>query len=331
VAEKQILRAGSDFSHGYFITFRYFLPYLLTIAFITLLYRIIPKVKVTLRGALGGAIIFSTLLEVAKQFITWYMKNYTHYDLIFGSMEAVVLLVMWVFYVAIIFLFCAELISSYERRDLILLEEAFLTPRKKSLKTDERLFRKFGCLYPSGTYLFREGDSGQDMFYILQGNVRVEKNAGQVSKMLAEVGSGSYLGEMAALINAPRTASAYTIEDSHVAVINSDLFRDVLRESEGVSLFMLKEFSHRIKHTNTELERLTQAWVKLLVVFYFLKEWPLPEGRNLKKELSDLTGKTTGEIEEVIEWLGKENILLIRDGKVTEFVKDRIWNLLKAV
>src|SRR3990170_8362151 len=325
-AEKQTLQVGSGLYYCYAFVSRNLLPYLLTIAFIALVYRIIPKGKVTLWGALGGAFIFSTLMVAAKYIFTWYIGGSTRYNLIFGSMETVVLLVIWVFYVSIIFLFCAEIISSYERRDLILLEDAFLPSKSKVLKTNERLFRKFGHFYPAGSYLFREDDSGNDMFLILNGRVCIEKNAGQVSKVLAEMGSGSYIGEMAALINAPRTASARAMEDSYVAVINSGIFQDVLRDSDGVSLFMLREFSHRIKHTNEKLDELTQIWMKLLVCFYFLKEWPIPEKKDPITELAGITGKSTEEIYEIFEWLGKEGILLISDGRVTEFRREMIWN-----
>jgi len=329
-AEKQTLQIGSGLYYGYVFVYRTLLPYLLTIAFIALVYRIIPKSKVTIWGALGGAFIFSTLLEPAKYFFNWYISGSTRYNLIFGSMETVALLVIWVFYVSIIFLFCAEIISSYERRDLILLEDAFLPSKSKVLKTNERLFRKFGHFYPAGSYLFREEDSGRDMFFILNGKVRIEKHAGQVSKVLAEMGSGSYLGEMATLINAPRTASACAMEDSYVAVIGSGIFQDILRDSDDVSLFMLKEFSHRIKHTNDELDELTQTWMKLLVGFYFLKEWPIPEKKDPIAELAGITGKTTAEIYEIFEYLGKEGILLVRDGRVTEFRRELIWNLLNS-
>ena len=309
---------------------RHLIPYFLTVAFVTLLYRIIPKTRVSFRGALGGAVIFATLLEAAKYFFAWYITNYTHYDIIFGSMEAVVLLVIWVFYVAIMLLFCAELISSYERRDLILLEKALLMPGSKVSKTDERLFRKFGRIYEAGEYLFREGDAGRDMFYILNGQVRVEKKAGQISKTLTEIGAGAYLGEMAALIDVTRTASAYALQKSYVAVINGNIFRDVLRESEAVSLFMLQEFSHRIRHTNDDLERVTQAWIKLLVVLYFMNEWPLPEGRDPWEEVARLTEKTRGEIDEIFSALDKEGILLIRTGRVINFFKEKVGDILQA-
>src|SRR4030042_364103 len=77
------------------VLFRYLLPYLLTVIFFTVLYKVIPAGRVGLRSALIGSAIFSALMEIAKQSFTWYVANYTRYDVIFGSLEAGVILVIW--------------------------------------------------------------------------------------------------------------------------------------------------------------------------------------------------------------------------------------------
>ncbi|MDP3098377.1 MAG: YhjD/YihY/BrkB family envelope integrity protein [Syntrophales bacterium] len=312
----------------YGIFFRYLLPYFLTVLFFTFVYKVIPSGKVSLKSALIGSAIFSALMEIAKQFFAWYITSYTRYHVIFGSLEAVVILVIWVFYVALILLFCAELISSYQRRDMILLEKALLKPRRGRMQVDERLFRKFGRLYGPDEYIFREGDIGQDIFYVLGGRVRMEKSAGQAKKVLAEMGPGEYFGEMAALIHAPRTASARSLEESHIAVVNGDTLRSLLRDSDDVSLFMLKEFSNRIRHTNEALEELTQSWVRLIATLYFLKVWPLPDDRNPDAELARITGKETAEIHEILAELGRRGVLTFSEDRVTGFSRDDALRLL---
>jgi CRP-like cAMP-binding protein len=267
-------------------------------------------------------------MEIAKHFFTWYVSNYTRYNVIFGSLETVVILVIWVFYVALILLFCAELISSYQRRNLILLEKAFLKTKKRFMKTDERLFKKFGRMYAKGTYIFKEGDTGQEMYYVLLGNVRVEKSAGQVKKVLAEMGPGEYFGEMAALIDAPRTASALATEDSNIAVVEGSTFRNLLRQSGDVSVFMLKEFSNRIKHTNVSLEELTRSWIKLTTILYFLKERPVKTIQSSLEDLARYTRKEPGEIREVLKDLIDQGILIIRDSHISDFVREKAWDLL---
>jgi len=330
LAEQQLLSSKQfiilPFLHG--ALFRYILPYLLIVTFFTIVYKVIPTEKVSIGSALTGAAIFSALTEIAKHFFTWYVSNYTRYHVIFGSLETVVILVIWVFYVALILLFCAELISSYQRRNLILLEKAFLKPRKKIMKIEERLFRKFGRMYPKGTYIFKQGDTGRDMYYILMGNVRVEKIAGQVKKALAEMGPGDYFGEMAALIDTPRTASVQATEDSSVAVIDGNTFRNLLRESGEVSLFMLKEFSNRIRQTGTLLGELTQSWIRLIAVFYFCYKWPLTDIKNPLDELAKYTRKEPIEIQHVLWDLRDQGVITIRDGHVSEFSKERAWEFL---
>jgi membrane protein len=313
---------------AYGIIFRYVFPYFVTVLFFTVVYRVIPTKKVSLKSALIGSAIFSALMEIAKQFFTWYVASYTRYHVIFGSLEAVVILVIWTFYVALILLFCAELISSYQRRDMILLEKALLKPRSGRMQIDERLFRKFGRLYGPDEYIFRERDIGQDIFYILSGRVRMEKSTGQAKKVLAEMGPGEYFGEMAALIHAPRTASARSLEESHIAVVNGDTLRSLLRDSDDVSLFMLKEFSNRIRHTNEALEGLTQSWVRLMAIIYFLRAWPLPEERDPDAELAKITGKETAEIHEVLAELGRRGVLIFSEDRVTGFSRDDALRLL---
>jgi len=312
--------------HGFF--FRYVLPYLVTVLFFTIVYKVIPPVRISWWSALIGSAIFSALMETAKHFFGWYVSNYTSYNVIFGSLQTVVILVIWVFYMALILLFCAEIISSFHRRDMILLEEALLQRGKNRTATDARLFRKFGRIYPKDQYIFIEGDHGRNMYYILNGRVRLEKRAGQVKKVLAELEPGAYFGEMSALIDAPRTASAIASEDCHLAAIDGDTFRQIIRESGEMSLFMLKEFSRRIKNTNAALEELTRGWIKLMAVLYLFKEWPLKAGQSPVQELAGYTGKDPVDIAEVLRDLRDEGVIVLQEGQVTGFIKEKAWDLL---
>ena len=82
---------------------RYVVPYLITVIFFYFVYRVIPTAKIRSSVALAGSAIFALLMEIAKQFFTWYIANYTRYNVIFGSLEAIVILVIWVFYIALNF------------------------------------------------------------------------------------------------------------------------------------------------------------------------------------------------------------------------------------
>jgi CRP-like cAMP-binding protein len=322
--------AESLFTHIPFLKgalFRYLLPYIITVIFFTMVYKVIPVTRISLGLAFAGSAVFSALMEVAKHFFTWYITNYTRYHIIFGSLETVVILVIWVFYVALIFLFCAELMASYRRRDLILIEKALLKPGGPGIKVGERLYRRFGRIYPKGEFIFREGDEGQEMFYILAGRVRVEKKAGRVRKVLAELGPGEYFGEMAALIQVPRTATAHAVEESDVAVIDGETLHRVLRENEEVSLFMLKEFSQRISRTDALVDELSQWWLRLVAILYLARDWPLALERDAVADLASVTGHESAEILDVLADLAEQGVIDFRDGRVIGFKPGRAWEV----
>lgn len=310
--------------------FAYVIPYLLTASFAAVAYKFVPKSRVSLASAVTGGAVFAILVEVAKHIFTWYVSNYTRYNVIFGSLETVVILIIWVFYVALIFLFCAELVASYQRRDQLLLKQAFLEKIGRHRKINERLFRKFGRKFAAGTHIFREGDTGQGMYYILEGRVRVEKRTGETTKVLAEMGPGQYLGEMAALIESPRTATALAMEDSHLAVIEAHAFRNLLRESGEVSLFMLREFSYRIIHTNKALEVVSQEWLDLMIIIYFLSKWPFREDIDHVEGMAKYTGKEPQEIRQALDRLTRRNVLSMKDGLIMDVRKEDAWKPAKG-
>jgi len=309
------------------VLFRYVLPYIVTVVFFTMVYKVIPVTPIPLGLAFTGSAIFSALMEVAKHFFAWYIANYTRYHIIFGSLETVVILVIWVFYVALIFLFCAEVMASYRRRDLILIERALLRPGGPGRKVWERLFRRFGRIYPKGEPIFREGDEGQEMFYLLAGRVQMEKKAGRVRKVLADLGPGEYFGEMAALIQVPRTATAQAVEESDVAVIDGETLHRLLRQNEEISLHMLKEFSQRLRRTDALVDELSQWWLSLVTILYLIRNWPLAADRDAAAEIAAVTGRTSDEIQDVLADLAGQGVIQLDEGRVTEFHPARAWEV----
>jgi YihY family inner membrane protein len=113
---------------SYFFEFLigYLFPYLVLAFAFTAVYKIIPHAPIALRHAMAGGASCALLFEGAKHFFTWYIGNHSQYGVVYGSLEAIVILVVWAFYSASILLFCAEVVSAYRRRDVTLLEKAFL-------------------------------------------------------------------------------------------------------------------------------------------------------------------------------------------------------------
>ena len=65
-----------------------------------------------------------------------------------------------------------------------------------------------------------------------------------------------------------------------------------------------------------------------MAILYFLKEWPLKPGQDPVGELAEYTGKEPADIHEVLKWLRDEGVLMIRNDRVSAFVKEQAWHLL---
>lgn len=196
------------------------------------------------------------------------------------------------------------------------------------MKDHERLLRRFGRVYRTDAFVFREGELGREMYYVLSGRIRVEKCTGPIRKILTEMGPGEYFGEMALLADMPRTASAVAVEDSIIAVIDEETFHRLLLQSTGVSLLFLREFSHRLKNTTEALEDLSGEWMKLFTILYFMREWPFPSCEAALADLARRTGREVPEIGEILSELEREGVIETREGEVTAFHPDRTGRYL---
>lgn len=78
---------------------------------------IIPNHKVSFKHAVFGGLIYAVGVAVAKFFFRWYMAmTFSRYNLIYGSLTALVLMVLWVYYLVNILLISAEVVAYLQKR-----------------------------------------------------------------------------------------------------------------------------------------------------------------------------------------------------------------------
>lgn len=86
------------------------LPFAMVLGTVTLLYRFLPRQKPSWRRGFTGALLFTLLWELAKDFFARYVLRFSRYGQMYGSLLAIVLAMLWVYYSAAIFLFCAAVV-----------------------------------------------------------------------------------------------------------------------------------------------------------------------------------------------------------------------------
>lgn len=92
------------------------LPYVFTVLFFSFLYEVLPRTSVAWAEVLPGALMASLAWEVAKNGFTLYLTGFATYNLVYGSVAAVIVLLLWSYISGVIILLGAEFTVQYARR-----------------------------------------------------------------------------------------------------------------------------------------------------------------------------------------------------------------------
>jgi uncharacterized membrane protein len=94
--------------------------------------------------------------------------------------------------------------------------------------------------------VFWIGERGEDMFIVQHGNVRLSytDDAGH-DVTLAQVGPGSFFGELSILDGGPRTATARTLTESTLLTLDRRGFYDFIEKHPAAALHIIATLGHR--------------------------------------------------------------------------------------
>ncbi|NUP74622.1 MAG: Crp/Fnr family transcriptional regulator [Sinomonas sp.] len=108
-----------------------------------------------------------------------------------------------------------------------------------------------------GASVFREGDQGDQMYFIVSGKIKLGRTSpdGRES-LLAILGPGELFGEMALFDPAPRTATATAVSETRLAGLKHDALMALLRARPEVSAQLLQALARRLRRTNDSLSDL---------------------------------------------------------------------------
>jgi len=95
--------------------FRYAATSLLVVV-VGLIYYFVPNTKVWFRDVWPGAILTGLLWHVALEGFSYYMRDMSRFNLVHGSIAAVVVFLIWVYTSSVILLYGAEFTAAYARQ-----------------------------------------------------------------------------------------------------------------------------------------------------------------------------------------------------------------------
>jgi CRP/FNR family transcriptional regulator, cyclic AMP receptor protein len=102
-----------------------------------------------------------------------------------------------------------------------------------------------------GQTLFREGDTGDSMYVLLEGSADVF-----VGEILVESATpGALLGEMALVDSSPRTATVVATMPARLARIDERRFHFLVQQTPYFATHVMKVLAERLRHMNVMTEK----------------------------------------------------------------------------
>jgi signal transduction histidine kinase len=118
----------------------------------------------------------------------------------------------------------------------------------------EQLYRMSETVsIPAGQLVLQEGDPGDSLYIVLDGELEVTKRHGEQEVLLAVYKAGQFFGEMALLEQAPRSASVRTLRESRLLLISQVAFQTLLSCSPSAPFKILRTVTSRLRSTESML------------------------------------------------------------------------------
>jgi CRP/FNR family transcriptional regulator, cyclic AMP receptor protein len=117
---------------------------------------------------------------------------------------------------------------------------------------DNRELERLGMLVdevslPAGRVLFNQGDSASELFIVVEGRVRVDRNG----TTIATRGPGEFFGEMALVSEGTRMATATCESDCRFLVLGHREFHSLMDEFPAMKMRVLETLAERVRSLDT--------------------------------------------------------------------------------
>ncbi len=109
--------------------------------------------------------------------------------------------------------------------------------------------------YTAKETIYREGDSGDAMFIIQDGEVEVLRKVGGGNTRLAILARGEVFGEMAVLRDRPRSTTTRALGPVRVVVLPKDAFLSAFNRDNPLGLKLLRTLCERFSKAGDQLMR----------------------------------------------------------------------------
>jgi len=177
--------------------------------------------------------------------------------------------------------------------------------------------------FPKNTILIHESDTGDSIYIVLSGRVKVYASNEQGREVVIDFyGAGEYVGEMS-LDGSARSASVVTMEPTSCAIVNRAQVRDFLLAHPDFAQHLVLKLIHRVRVTTENVKSLALSDVygrlaRLLNALAPPAEGPrtVPE-KLTQQDIAERVGASRDMIGKLMKDLVAGGYLAVKDRSIT--------------
>ncbi|MDR0444399.1 MAG: YihY/virulence factor BrkB family protein [Treponema sp.] len=232
------------------------------------IYRFMPANSPKKLSAFWGA-LFLTLTYGCTTLALGILIDQSNYNFIYGTLGSLVILLVNVYFFFIFFFLGAQVAYVDDSFDALLFSKLRHTRskagEKKSRHEDalEKLFfstegnlNKYFRTHKKGEIIFSQGDTWDDIYYLLEGEVEVNILSSRGGSFIDTLTPGSFFGEMGYLLSEQRSATVSAKTDISALALPPSLFEEILNNDTGIDRAIIEYMSRKLKNTNEQVTAL---------------------------------------------------------------------------
>ena len=266
------------------------LPFVL-LGFISFIaYRLVPVNPPRKSSAFWGA-FFCAVIHGCTALVLANILNPSRYSFLYGALGNIIIILVNVYFFFMFFFLGAQLAFVRDSFEALLFSKLRQTRMKAAEQAREprhseaaghgsgkvsrkiaglakhsdisgKLFystegklKKYLGFFKKGDIIFSQGDSGYDIYYIIDGEVGIIIS-GNFAGILK---SGSFFGEMGYLLSETRSATIIAETDTSVLALPPPIFEEILEYDVNLDRTIIEHMSRRLKNTNEKVSSLTSG------------------------------------------------------------------------
>ena len=110
-----------------------------------------------------------------------------------------------------------------------------------------------------GQTLFKQGDVGREAYILVSGEAEIITEGPEGVITLATIGKNQIAGEIATLIDVPRTATVVAMDELTTLVISKEMFFYLVEKFPRFAIEIMRELARRVSQTTVMVREISSA------------------------------------------------------------------------